>query len=191
MSDSPSSVPDYSAFPAAAPAAGSLAQLSSLVERAHAAELAVADAEAVLEAAQITHRRIVEIDLPEAMSAVGMDTFRTSSGLAVSVRDELQVKQPPVAQRAAAYSWLEDNGQGGLIKRGVEIAFGAGLDEAERAHALADRLGVDFPGAVREQQEVNSTSLKAYLARALKAGESPPLELFGARRFRVAKINQK
>lgn len=162
-----------------------------MVERAHEAELRVADAEAALKEAQEAHRRIVEVEIPEAMLAVGMATFRTSSGLEVELKDDLQVKQPPVARRGEAYRWLEENKQGGLIKRGVEIAFGAGESEAERAHALANKLGVDFPGSVRENQEVNTASLKAYLRRALEAGESPPLELFGARAYRVAKIKQK
>lgn len=183
--------PDYSSFPAAAPSPGSLAALTELVERAHAAELAVAEAEENLDLATEAHRRIVEQELPAAFDACGMREFTTRSGLRVTVEDQLQVKQPPVARRAAAYSWLEDNGQGGLVKRSVEVAFGAGQNEAERAAALVDLLGPQFPGAVSEGQEVNSSSLKAYLSRALAAGENPPLELFGARRFRAARISQK
>lgn len=187
MTDSP----DYSSFPTAAPAPGTLAYLTQLVEEAREWEIRVAEREEQLRVAQDELRRIVEGKIPEAMAEAGMETFKTASGLTVSVKDDLQVKQPPVAQRGAAFQWLEDNGQGGLLKRGVEIAFGAGETEAERAHALADRLGVDFPGSVRENLEVNSSSLKAFLSRALAAGESPPLELFGARKVRTAKIKQQ
>lgn len=188
MTDSPSR--DYSAFPTPAPEPATLAQISALAEEARAAELAVADAEELLRLAEDRLREIVEKRLPEAMDSVGMTTF-SGRGLKVSIGNELQVKQPPVNQRAAAYRWLEEHEQGGLIKRSVEIAFGAGEEERARAAALADRLGVDFPNAVHEGQEVNSSSLKAYLRRALEAGESPPLELFGARAFRAARIEVK
>lgn len=190
MSDS-SPLPDYSAFPAAPAPADALATLSALIERAREEELAVEAAEAALKEAQAKHQRTVEQEIPAAFDACGMTSFTTRSGLTVTVEDQLQVKQPPVPQRAAAYAWLEQHGQGGLVKRSVEVAFGAGETEAERAAALVDLLGPQFPGAVREGQEVNSSSLKAYLARSLAAGDSPPLELFGARRFRAAKIVRK
>lgn len=180
----------YASFPAAEPPPGTLAHLTHLVERAQEAAERVAAAEAALESVKEEHRRLVEGMIPEAMKAAGMETFRTRSGLSVEVKPGLQVKQPPVNQRSAAYAWLEEHGQGGLIKRGVEIAFGAGEKEQERARALADRLGADFPGSVRENTEVNTNSLKAYLVRALDAGESPPLELFGARKVWAAKITQ-
>jgi hypothetical protein len=183
-------VPDYSAFPAPAPEPASLAQIAALAEEAREAELAVADAEEGLKVARERLRDIIERRLPEAMDSVGMETF-SARGLVVRVESDLQVKQPPVSQREAAYRWLEENEQGGLVKRSVEIAFGAGDEEAERAHALVDRLGVDFPNAVREGREVNTASLKAYLRRALAAGGSPPLELFGARAFRAARIDVK
>lgn len=180
----------YASFPASSPTPGTLAHLTHLVERAREAAERVASAEEALRVAEEEHRRLVEGMIPEAMKAAGMETFRTRSGLTVEVKPGLQVKQPPVSQRSAAYAWLEEHGQGGLIKRGVEIAFGAGPTEQERAHALADRLGLDFPGSVRENAEVNSSSLKAYLTRALEAGEAPPLELFGARKVWAAKITQ-
>jgi hypothetical protein len=186
-----SDTPDYSAFPSAAPASDSLAHLTQLVEQAREMEERVAAAEEELRTAKEELRRVIEGAIPEAMLACGMETFKTLSGLSVTLRDDLQVNQPPVAQRGAAYAWLEENGQGGLLKRGVEIAFGAGSEEAERAHELARTLGGTFPGSVRENLEVNTASLKAFLARALKAGESPPLELFGARKVRAAKIVQK
>jgi len=182
---------DYSSLPAEpAIPAPTLADLARLVESARDAEMLVVAREAQLADAKAEHRRITEVAIPEAMAAAGMETFRTSSGLTVTIKDDVQVKQPPVAQRAQAYAWLEENGQGGLVKRSVEIAFGAGETEAERAHALVDLLGPQFPGSVREGREVNSSSLAAWLRRAIEAGESPPLELLGARQVRVAKIKR-
>jgi hypothetical protein len=167
---------------------GELSALAALVEEAHLAQLAVDAAEEALKKAQEVARDLIERRLPEAMDAVGMQEFRTR-GLRVRVEPVLQVKQPPVAQRAAAHDWLRAHDQGGLIRRGVEIAFGASEKEQERAHALADRLGVDFPGAVRESEEVNTSSLKAFLRRAVEAGENVPLDIFGARIFRAAKFD--
>lgn len=182
---------DYSGvLPAEAPAAPTLASLSALVDEAITAQALVDAAEAALKERSQALARIVEVRLPEAMALAGMQSF-TAHGLRVSIEDVLQVKQPPVSQREAAYDWLNRHEQGGLIKRTVEIAFGAGEQEAERAHALVDRLGVDFPSSVREQQEVNTASLKAFLRRELEDGKSPPLDIFGARRMRVAKFEKK
>jgi hypothetical protein len=162
-----------------------LAHVVQLVDETREAEAAVEAAEEKLRLAKERHRELVERRLPEAMDAVGL-TRLDSRGVTVVVRDEVQVKQPPVHQRGAAHQWLRENGQGGLVRNTVEVDFAAGQEE--RARALLDHLELSHPGSVRRVEEVNSTSLAAFLRRALNDGASPPLELFGARAFRAAKF---
>lgn len=169
-----------------APASDRLERILALGEEMRTAEADVARLALESQAAADRLREIVERRLPEAMDEAGLAEFRLRDGRSVVVEPAIQVKQPPVHQRGAAYAWLEDHGQGGLVKRSVEVAVGPG--QQERAHALADRLGVDFPGAVREAAEVHTGQLKAYIRRAVENGEAIPLELFGARVFRVAKV---
>jgi len=187
---SPSQSPhDYSAFPSGDPEPATLAQIRLLVDEAHAAELEVAAAEEALRAAKDRLRDVVERRLPEAMDSVGLEQIQ-AGGLVIRIEDDLQVKQPPRSQREAAHAWLRQHDQGGLVRTEVAVPFGPGLEEQERARALLDSLGLGYPQATKNE-EVNSTSLKAFLRRALRDGESPPLELFGARAFRVAKITDK
>jgi len=183
-----SDLPDYSEFASAPAGEASLASIVAMVEEAHAAELAVAEAEEALRVKKEALRDVVERRLPEALDAIGMDRL-SARGLTVTVEDALQVSQPPVAQRPAAYRWLEEHGEGGMVKREVRVTFAAG--EQDDAEKLESELDADFPGRVRKAEEVNTSTLKAYLRRALEAGERVPLELFGARAFRVARIRQK
>lgn len=164
----------------------SLASITALVEEANAAELAVAEAEESLQREKEKLRDIVERRLPEMMDAVGMKKG-VFNGLKIEVADEMQVKQPPVAQRAAAHDWLRKNNLAGLIKNTVEVSFGVGQEDD--ALKFVKELN-DESRSARRVEEVNSTTLKAHLQRALAAGESPPLELFGARAYRVAKIKK-
>lgn len=177
--DSPSPV-DSSASP-------TLASITALVEETRAAELAVEQAEESLHMAKEKHRDLVERRLPEAMDLAGLTRVDTR-GLTVVVKDEVQVSQPPKNQRHAAHEWLRENNQGGLVKDTVEVAFGTGKEQQERAKALLLHLELSYPGNVRRVEEVNTSSLKAFLKRALADGATPPLELFGARAFRAAKF---
>lgn len=167
---------------------GDLQRLVDLVERARAADIRVAEVEEELRTAKEELRRIVEGELPEAMDAIGMETF-TARGLTVKVGSEIQVKQPPVDRRAEAHRWLRENGHGGMVKHTVEVAFASG--EEQEASRLLQDLESERPGNVRDVEKVETSTLKAWLKRALEAGDSPPLELFGARLFRAATIKTK
>lgn len=181
---------DYSAFDTGPAAEGDLARIASLAREAEDAEIAVADAEEALRLARERLADVVERRLPEAMDAIGMENF-SAGGLKVTVQDDVQVKQPPKNQRQAAYEWLRNNDQGGLVRLEVAVQFGPGETEQERAKSLLEDLTADGYAQAVAAEDVNTTSLKAFLRRALREGQSPPLELFGARAVRVAKIERR
>lgn len=168
-----------------------LALVSSLARLQLQRQLAVADAEDAVTAAKESLRQISEVDLPEAMREVGLDTFTTIEGLIVTRKNEVQVAIS-VANRPAAYQWLIDNGFGGLLKLDVEVHFDRG--DRDKANQLAEQLikkGVD----VDVIQSVHAQTLKAFAKERIADTSEDhvefPLELFGARPYTVAIVKAK
>lgn len=168
-----------------------LALVSSLAHVQLEREMGVAKAEDDLAAAKELLRQVKEVDLPEAMREVGLDTFTTLDGLVVKRSNEVQVAIS-VGNRPAAYQWLIDNGFGGIIKLDVEMHFDRG--EREKAEKIAEQLRkkkieVDIT------QSVHAQTLKAFakerIADTSEGHVEFPLDLFGARPYTVTSVKAK
>lgn len=181
------STPDYSAFQGDGPRNSDLGSLSELIAQLEAAEADVREAEEELRRRQQIVRSLSEHDIPEVMMAVGIETFKTTSGTEVSIKKDIRASIP-VAMRERAYQWLEDNGYSGLIKREVRVGFRR--DEGGEALTLLDELGGKY-GNVAERQEVHPATLKAWVKERLTEGDDIPMELFGAFEVNRAKIKKR
>lgn len=182
------STPDYSDFLGdRAPQSNDLGNLSELIAQLEAAEDAVKEAEDELRRRQAIVRSLAEHDIPEVMMAVGIDSFKTTSGTEVSIKKDIRASIP-VAQRERAYQWLEENGFSGLIKREIRVGFRR--DEGEQAMRLLEELGGQYANTA-ERQEVHPSTLKAWVKERLAEGDDIPMELFGAFEVNRAKIKRR
>jgi len=173
-----------SEYPAAEVSEDSLAKIARLADDQRKAAHAVAEAEAVLKARKEELVQVAEHDLPEAMFAVGMGEVKLKNGTTVSVSDRIQARISK-ANEAAAFKWLEENGQAGLIKREFKIGFGR--DQEEWAAEFEAKLGTDNVGYTRKQA-VHPQTLKAFVREQLEDGVEIPEEVFGVFRQTVAKL---
>jgi hypothetical protein len=129
--------------------------------------------------------QIVNRDLPDAMSAAGLESFKTSDGLNVSIKGDVYASISK-ERRDEAFAWLEEHGFGSIIKKTVECPFSAGQDDA--VAALVESLKkqeVDY--AVSEG--VHTNTLKALVREQLAAGKDMPFELFGIFQYKEAKLS--
>jgi len=163
-----------------------LAKLSQLADDLFTAQTEVERLNLELKEAQKEVQRLEETAIPEAMEAVGMDEFKTKSGLKIVVEDKLSAKKLTQAH-AKALEWLRQHGQGGLIKTTLGIPFSKGSDDD--ADALLDRLQGEGI-ACAKLVEVHHSSLAAAIKRMMEEGVDVPLELLGGYSRRVAKVDK-
>jgi hypothetical protein len=162
----------------------SLAALSSLADDYREAENKVARLEKELKEAKAALQLIAERHLPDLMEELDINDFSTGSGLKITMGESISAK-PRADRRAALYKYLEDHGEGGMIKRTVEFAFGVNKeDEAQEFLKSAGRPG-------KFVKKVEPSTLSAYVRAQLEEGTELPLDLFGVFRKRVAKVSME
>lgn len=182
--------PDLTAYAADAqkgPTAEQLSSLSGLVARLVSAENVRGEAERRLKEAQAEEDELRLKLIPELMRAAGTLLYVTSDGKKVEVSEVVKASIP-VAQRDAAHDWLDQNGQGGMVKRAIEVPFGR--DSEDAAMAELEALREAHPDA-RVTKKVEASTLTAWVRERLRAGEAVPEDLFSVHRFDAAKVTQK
>lgn len=161
--------------------------LAQLIRDLEDAEIAVEVAEAALSERKRTVLTLKRSTIPELMAHMHMETFSNGE---LSVKIKKDVFASISAERAAAaHAWLIEHGHGGLIKRELAVPFAMGQEQA--AAELRRDLDTRFPGSVKQEEWVESQSLKAFLRKQLEAGVAVPLELFAAEEYREAKVERK
>jgi hypothetical protein len=105
--------------------------------------------------------KLEQSTIPELMDLYGLKGITLDSGASLSVVEDLKCKIP-ASQTEEACSWLEANGDGGVIKRKFDIEFPkeetAWADKFERD--LAQRIR---PLNVKRTKGVHPQTLKALL----------------------------
>jgi hypothetical protein len=122
--------------------------------------------------------------IPDAMSAVGMSSFKLKDGTSVVVNPFYSASIP--ADRAKeAFKWLRDNQFGELIKHVIGVTFGKGDDElAKTVASKLTELKVPFV----DKESVHPQTLKAFVRERTEKGEDLPKALLGVYIGNRAKI---
>jgi hypothetical protein len=194
---------------ATAPSDDALTTVASLAQRQVDLEDAIAARKEELKTLNEALRVVREVELPAAMASAGPSGIaKFSLGNGFEVKDELRYRCPqlddaadqrqsegqeaarrPLAERLAAFAWLDSNGHGDLAKHVITIALGRG-DEALvdeilawlRAASFANRLAVD------RRRVVAWNTLAAFAKDMDHDYPGPPLELLGVTKGHVTKI---
>lgn len=178
--------PDYTDFVAAS-TTGELAQLQQLADEQLRLEALVAGCELQLSKAKDQLKNMAEVQLPEAMDAVGMTEFKTRTGLVIRIAETIRASIPK-ARSGEAFVWLKEHGQEAMIKSQLTIAFGKGEEEKSK-ELYAELLAKDFH--LEASSSVHPATLSSWAKEKLEQGDDIPLELFGVFRQRVAKLSTK
>ena len=154
-----------------------LSNITQMATAVQVREHSVAVIEEQLKKAKAELRKVQEHDLPEAMLACNMETFVTSDGLKVSVKETLYASIA-AKNKVEAGKWLIANELGALVKEDVVIGFDGGDHEA--VQELLDKLTLIGTKNVSTSESMNTASIKAAIKELLADGKEVPLELFGA-----------
>lgn len=175
---------DYAAFAADAPSAEGLTDLSKTATSLLEAEQEVTRLEGELKAAQKKVQDISENVLPALFEANNLSELKLANGTKLKVEPVLTLGS--VTKKPEVLKWLEESGNGGLIKRTLTVALGKDADEREAA--LIEELASEGFSDVSPLRWVEAQTLKAHVKKELEAGRSVDMDLLGAREFKRAKI---
>ena len=133
-------------------------------------------------------RQISDEELPNAMDTIGVTEVVTEDGLKVTVADDFTASASK-RNFPAVMEHLERLNATGLVKHELVVPFDKDKDvEAAELKALLESEGY----AVNDKQDINTSSLKAFVKEQLQAGTIGPSDLptFGVFTFRRAKIKE-
>lgn len=154
--------------------------LADLAEQQLEAEESVEGAELQTKKAKDHLRTISETQIPEVMDRLQLETFKTQTGLIITVKENIRASIPK-AKVLEAIKWLRDNGHERIIKH----TFSVIPADDEAAQELVKALnGFDYSDAPK----VHPQTLGAFCREMLEEGAEFPLELFGVHRQRISKV---
>jgi hypothetical protein len=179
---------DYSAH-LDGPEAKDVALLQRLARQQVAAEREFEQAEEHLKRAREKLDDIAQRQIPEVLTRMGIKKLLTADGLEVTVNEGLRVHTSE-ERREPSCDWLEAHDQGGIIKRSFNILFSKEDETWARAFEASLRRRKRQLDVVKKR-EVHPSTLKKVLKDMLESGVDVPLELFGAQRVRIAKVETK
>lgn len=145
-------------------------------------ELEVAEAEVKKRKAALA--KVAEVAIPELMA--GVEQIKLPGGWAVTVKPSLH-HSIAGDRKAAAHKWLNDNGHGAVVKSLVIVEFGRGSEE--QRSALLNQLRA-LGHAPREDEWVESSTLKSLLKELLEDGVPFPMDVFGAYEQTESKVTR-
>ncbi len=152
-----------------------LSGIAILAERQVKLQAELAELENMMNLKKEELKQVAEIELPETMLNLGLQSFTLANGAKLSIKTFYRGSIPK-ARQEEAFGWLKDNGHDDLIKNEVTSVFGKGEDEY--AHKLMDNLeeqGWNF----ENKKTVHPSTLKAFVREQLERGNSIPLDVLG------------
>lgn len=177
--------PDYSDFQEE-PTAGDLEKLSNLAHQQRDLEAELDELDAKAKELRAQHRELSWNQIPTLMDELRMQEFKTTEGFKIKVAEDLRVSVPKKNQ-TEAYAWVDDHDGSALVKRGFVIAFTKEEEAwARKFKRDCEQRKKSLP--MEETKTVASSTLKKFLKEQLEAGTDVPLQLFGAYRQRIAKV---
>jgi len=159
-------------------------RISPLVKKAARSAERSKKLESDLKAEKQLLRRLLDVDIPELMTELGLVSITTDEGSKVEVQQFVDARIP-ISKQAQAFGWLRENGFGDLIKHQVISQFGTGEDaEAEAAALYLEGCGY----ATTNKLSVHPQTLKAWAREQDEHGTDIPDDLFGIYRGMTTKI---
>lgn len=161
-----------------------LSEIAKLAEEQLAVEQEIDDLEDKVVDAKKRLKVISELKIPEKMDALGLSKYETTSGIHVSVKEDIRGTLP-AEKRPQGFAWMEANGAGALIKSNVVVPYGR--NEIDKAGQLVETLQAEGRLANLDRK-VEAMTLTSFIKEQLTAGKDIPLDIFSVYRQRVAKV---
>lgn len=182
---------DYSAYANEdVPMGGNImARLGGLAAEQLQVEARVMTLEAELKQTKETLRHICENKMPTLMEEAGQEDCTVTGGIRIKIKSIIR-GSIPANNAKEAFTWLEDNGNGNLIKREFKIDFGKDDDK------WADKFERDLkqrkkPLNVKRKKAVHPGTLQAFVREQLEMGVPIPMDVFGVYRQNYSSVTVK
>lgn len=129
--------------------------------------------------------QISDKDLPAAMKAAGMASFKMSDGSSITVKDDMSISLAG-EKKAFAIAWLRKHGFDDIVSNEFTIDIPKGYDakKVEALRSAAAKVGL----SVVEEENVNTATFKALLKEQKKKGTISDVSSLGAYEYTRAKI---
>lgn len=144
----------------------------------------IASAEKDLADLNESYKEISERLLPDAMAEAGVNAFELTDGSKITVKP-FYGASITADNQTPCHTWLEENGHGALIKKGISVDLekGDNLNFQAVTESLND-LGISY----KVKEGVHNGSLVAFIKEQMEAGADFPSALFKVFTGRKAKI---
>jgi hypothetical protein len=152
-----------------------VATVSALAGRQMKLEMEIAHLEDRIKKLKKEHLDISTDKLPALMAEYGITALTLADGSTLNVK-KVYGASISEERRTAAFTWLQENGYGDLIKNMVSASFVRGQDEAARN---LERELEEKGMTVSSKQWVEPMTLKAWVKGLCEAGTPPPADTFG------------
>tara|TARA_R110001583_G_scaffold58134_2_gene173528 strand:- start:2822 stop:3355 length:534 start_codon:yes stop_codon:yes gene_type:complete len=134
----------------------------------------VEEKQASLKATQKELKALAEEEIPALLSEVGLSEITLSNGAKIST-NAYYFARITEHNRDEAFTWLQNNGHGDIIKNTVSVSFGR--DEDVNAEKLLTNLQ-DDGFTTSGKKWVEPMTLKAFVREQVESGNDLPLETF-------------
>lgn len=171
---------------APAPDDGALKRVADLAGKQLQLTEALAAVEAEAKRLNGELRLVAEVELPQAMTDVGLTEFKLADGSRVGI-DVKTSASIPKAREAEAFAWLEEHGYANIIKHQVTVSFAR--DEDPLAKNLLAFVKAELPEQpVVDKRAVAPQTLGLFVRERLAEGDDLPQDLLGVFTLRRAVI---
>lgn len=163
-----------------------LKTIAQLAKRQVAAERTVADLEASLREAKQNLTNINENLLPDAMLAIGFETFRLTDGTEIDVKESVFANISE-KNRPEAHRWLKDHNHGAIIRNAITSTFGPGEEyRADIIKNLLQENEIEYEA----KTSIHAGTLRAWVNEQLANSNEIP-ESISYYQKRVSKVKVK
>jgi hypothetical protein len=161
-----------------------VASISALANQQLQLEKELEYEELKLEELKARLSRVRDSELPSLMEQAGVTLLKLLDGSLLEVKEDVYAGITE-EHKVAAFAWLEETGNDGIIKNEIKAAFGKGQDaEAKELQALLNAHGYSYTAL----RSVHPQTLKAFVRKQLEAGIIVPTDVFSVHVKRSTKI---
>ena len=162
-----------------------LAAISELGQKLVNKENYIRKLEDALEQAKKERKVIAEVELPQAMGEIRMDSFRLSTGFRITLKPLLVVNYQKDKINDID-TWLDDNGFPGMVKNQISITLTKGTQEDNilELEEVIKEYGLDY----NRSKSIHYQTLNAWGREMARENKDIPDELFNVYRAVTAVV---
>jgi DnaJ-class molecular chaperone len=161
-----------------------LKTLSRLAQLARDKKDEIAEKEEALKRANNDLRKLIEIDIPEAMREGQVQSIALEDGTKITVKPDVFASITAEMQDRA-FAWLREHEMGGVIKHQVKADFGKNEgDAADKLLKFCEENNIP----IADKETVHPQTLKALVKEQLEKGVDVPYDVFAIQAVTLAVI---